>query len=447
MSNISYEKWMESSILKEIGDGEFTHESLKIYQLKKIRQTIDIAKKNRFYRETLKNISAVDIKSFDDIKKLPFTTYIDLENNPKDFICTPLEQISRIVTLKTSGTMGNPKRIAFTEKDLETTVNFFKFGMLNLVHPGQKVLILMPGSSPDSIGQLLKKGLNKAGCEGFVYGPVFNVWDALETMKSDHIDCIVGIPTQVYYLAKLKNTDARYQDIKLKSVLLSADHASKSLCDVVGHAFNCPVFTHYGMTEMGYGGGVECRALNGYHMRELDLYTEIINPKTGQNVEDGTYGEVVFTTLTREGMPLIRYRTGDISRFLPKNCDCSDIFKRLDYIEGRLSEFYPFENGTFLSIGMLDEIIFKLDNVLDYRATIHEKGDKTIIRLEIKPVLPDIPMNFGEIKTLISQDKRINLFLENNTIDIEVTGFRGPIEISNGMQKRKLYWEKGENSD
>ena len=105
------------------------HESLKIYQLKKIRQTIDIAKKNRFYRETLKNISAVDIKSFDDIKKLPFTTYIDLENNPKDFICTPLEQISRIVTLKTSGTMGNPKRIAFTEKDLETTVNFFKFGM------------------------------------------------------------------------------------------------------------------------------------------------------------------------------------------------------------------------------------------------------------------------------------------------------------------------------
>ena len=85
-------------------------------------------------------------------------------------------------------------------------------------------------------------------------------------------------------------------------------------------AFSCPVFTHYGMTEMGYGGGVECAALNGYHMREEDLYTEIIDPITRKNVPEGNYGEVVFTTFRREVMPLIRYRTGDIAGFLPKNC-------------------------------------------------------------------------------------------------------------------------------
>ena len=74
----------------------------------------------------------------------------------------------------------------------------------------------MPGSSPSSIGLLLKKGLNEAGCEGIIYGPVFDIWDALETIKVKEIDCIVGLPTQVFYLAKLKNTDPRYEKFKIK---------------------------------------------------------------------------------------------------------------------------------------------------------------------------------------------------------------------------------------
>ena len=77
---------------------------------------------------------------------------------------------------------------------------------------------------------------------------------------------------------------------------MSADYVPRSICNEVSKSFDCPVFTHYGMTEMGYGGGVECSALNGYHMRDVDLYTEIIDPLTGENVAEGNYGEVVFTT-------------------------------------------------------------------------------------------------------------------------------------------------------
>jgi len=440
MIKTMYEKWMEDKILRETGKKELSSEVLKLYQLNEIRKTISTAKNSKFYGEALKNIKSEDIKNFEDLKRIPFTTSEDLSNNPKSFLCVSLDQISRIVTINTSGTTGVSKRIFFTESDLKATIEFFKYGMLNLVIPGQRVLILMPGSSPSSIGLLLKKGLDEAGCKGIIYGPIFDIWDALETLKLKQIDCIVGLPTQVFHLAKLKNIDRRYTHLKLNSVLLSADYVPRSICNTVGKAFDCPVFTHYGMSEMGYGGGVECSTLNGYHMREVDLYIEIIDPLTGENVTEGNYGEVIFTTFNREGMPLIRYRTGDRARFMPKDCSCNDIFKRLDYVTGRLSESLSFNDGSYISIGMLDEIMFKIDNVLDYKAAI-EKGKRIILNLRIKPVNKQIPVNFIEIENLIKEDKQLGKLIKNNNIMIEFSIITDDIEVSNGMKKRKLELE------
>ena len=440
MTKTMYEKWMENRILKETGEKEISSEVLKLYQLNEIRKTINIAKKSKFYGEVLKNIKSEDIKNFEDFQKVPFTTSEDVSNNPKSFLCASLDQISRIVTINTSGTTGESKRIFFTENDLKATIEFFRYGMLNLVSENQRVLILMPGSSPSSIGLLLKKGLDEAGCEGIIYGPVFDIWDALETLKLKEIDCIVGLPTQVFYLAKLKNTDERYTHLKLKSVLLSADYVPKSICNAVSKAFDCPVFTHYGMTEMGYGGGVECSALNGYHMRDIDIYTEIIDPLTGENVPEGNYGEVVFTTFNREGMPLLRYRTGDRARFLSKNCSCNEVFKRLDYVTGRLSEILSFKDGSYISIGMLDEIMFKIDNVLDYKVTIKD-GKRIILNLSIKPVDKQMPLNFIEIENLINEDKQLTKLIENNNVLLEFGIIVDDIEVSNGMKKRKIEGE------
>jgi phenylacetate-CoA ligase len=93
----------------------------------------------------------------------------------------------------------------------------------------------------------------------------------------------------------------------------------------------------YGMTEMVFGGAVQCEARSGYHMREADLYFEIVDPVRGHSVPDGEIGEIVFTTLTRIGMPLIRYRTGDLSRFIPEPCPCGSSLRRLDKIAGRIA--------------------------------------------------------------------------------------------------------------
>lgn len=437
MVKTQYEKWMEDRIFMENGDKKLSPEGLKSYQLGEIRKTLNIAKKSKFYREKLKDINSDEIKDFGEFNKIPFTTSGDLVNYPKDFLCVSLDEISRIVTMTSSGTMGIPKRIFFTENDLKATSEFFAYGMLNMVIPGQRVLILMPGSSPSSIGKLLKEGLNEVGCEGIIYGPVFDIWDALETIKLKNIDCIVGLPIQVFYLAKLKSTDGRYKNLNLKNILLSADYVPRSLCRAVSRAFSCPVFTHYGMTEMGYGGGVECSALNGYHMREVDLYTEIIDPLTGQNADQGSYGEVVFTTLRREGMPLIRYRTGDIARFLPKNCSCSNAFKRMDYVKGRASEYLKLKNGQMFSIGMIDEIMFGVENVLDYKASISVK-EKVVLSLCIKPVNSQVSIKFCDIENGIRRDKYLGILMKNNNIFIEFSSIIDDIEISNGMIKRKF---------
>jgi phenylacetate-coenzyme A ligase PaaK-like adenylate-forming protein len=131
------------------------------------------------------------------------------------------------------------------------------------------------------------------------------------------------------------------------------------------------------MTEMGLGGGVECEARRGYHLREADLYFEIIDPATGRVLPDGEYGEVVFTTLTRRGMPLVRYRTGDVSRFIPGKCSCGTHLKTLERITHRLAG-RVFIGDRPLTMADLDEALFAIDGVLNFTATLirNEHGDE-----------------------------------------------------------------------
>ena len=124
------------------------------------------------------------------------------------------------------------------------------------------------------------------------------------------------------------------------------------------------------MTEMGWGGGVECEARDGYHLREADLFVEIVDPETGRPLPDGESGEIVVTTLTRAGMPLVRYRTGDISRFHTSPCPCGTVLKRLDRITGRMSDGDCLVSGMSLTQPILDEALFSLPGVMDFSAVL-----------------------------------------------------------------------------
>ena len=435
MGRTYYERWIEACIDYDSVGESLTLNDIRNYQLRKIGETIDYVKENsNFYREKLKSISSHDIKNLDDFAmKVPFTFSEELCNRPQDFLCVPQHMISRIVTLKTSGTSGDSKRVFFTENDLERTIDFFHNGMKYLVSKGDNVLILMPGDYYGSIGDLLRKGLKRLGCNAIVLGPVEDSLEVLDILNQDDIDCIVGIPVQIYQLARFKTSSKKYNGIKLKSILLSADYVPKSIVNVVEKSFNCKVFNHYGMTEMGFGGGVECECTSGYHLREADIYFEIINPISGEVLSPGNEGEIVFTTLTREGMPLIRYRTGDMAKFKTGSCKCSSILPRMDYVKGRILEMIKIENVD-ISIGTLDEAMFNIENLLDYKARF--KNDN-IIQIWTKSIDSEIPINQQVIEEVLKKSNLGSLIIDGKLI-IEYIGEMKDTEISTGMLKRKL---------
>ena len=354
---------------------------LREYQLGALRETLRYVKdRSRFYRERLADISPNGVLAMEDVSRLPFTTATELAECPEAFLCVSPRDIGRIVTLSTSGTTGPPKRLFFTDEDQELTADFFHHGMTTMASPGDRVMIFMPGAAPGSVGDLLKKGLARFGSEGVVYGPIRDDRDALDALLRERITVAVGIPSQLLRLARFGGAARPV----LKSVLLSADYVPLSVTRAIESAWGCAVFGHYGMTETGLGGGVECAARQGYHLREADLLFEVVDPQSGRPVPDGEAGEVVFSTLTRRGMPLVRYRTGDIARFITAACPCGTVLRRLDRVSGRLADTLSLSGGGTLSITTLDELVYADPAVLAYAAALEspDGGERLTLTVE-----------------------------------------------------------------
>lgn len=419
---------LENWIADKIGapDGRLSRTDLEVYQLTRLRETVRLAKgRSSFYAERLKGFSEEDLHSLDDLSRFPFTTEEDIRRNPMSFLCVSQGEIDRVVTLSTSGTTGNPKRLFFTAEDRELTVDFFQRGMSVFTNSGDRVLILMPGERPGSVGDLLVKGLERLGATGIVHGPVTDVARTLDAMERERIDVLVGLPVQVLSLAR---ASAGAIVKPPRSVLLSADHAPDAISRELQRLWDCQVFTHYGMTEMGFGGGVECLARLGYHTREADLYFEIVDPESGRPQPDGEWGEAVFTTLTRRGMPLIRYRTGDLGRFRPLPCRCGTVLKTMDRIRGRVNGRVKIGNGLHLTMADLDEALFPIAGLLDFTATITSESskDRLHVRLEVlndhgPEALPGAARALRTIPAVLSAELRGELLL---SVDLRGESFQ-----------------------
>jgi phenylacetate-CoA ligase len=370
------EPWIreKASIGSGLTKGAFV-EALKACQLRKLNETIDYALNNApFYRRRMAPLPTEALSALSEITRIPFTTPSDLAGNPSSFLAVRQDDVARIVTLSTSGSTGAAKRLFFTEGDLELTVDFFHHGMSTLVRPGQKVAVLLPGERPDSVGDLLVRGLRRMDVDALLYGPVIDPLHAADAIASFGAHCLVGIPTQVLAVAYSHTGFAIGKD-RIESVLLSTDYVPRAITETLEGIWGCRVFNHYGMTEMGLGGGVECEALNGYHLREGDLYFEVVDHETGEVCRDGVIGEVVFTTLTRRGMPLIRYRTGDIARIIPEPCPCGSVLRRMERVSGRWNGTVRLGPDCTLTLSEIDEALFRLPGLLDYRATISKRDN------------------------------------------------------------------------
>ncbi len=369
------EKWIASKISENSCLDNLDQIDLRFHQLEQLKRTVDYARfESPFYRQILQGLSSKCLRSLEDIGQFPFTTSDHLQCRGAEFLCVSQSEIERVVTLRVPGSDTTLRRLYFTKDEVEQTVDFFHHGMSTLVEPGQKVLILMPGERPDTVGDLLVRSLARMGVHGIVYGFVQDAAHALREIDRLNIDVLVGIPTQALSLARHDDC-ALIRSGRIRSVLLSSDYVSPAIVHEIEHVWGCRVFNHYGSTEMGFGGGVECRALHGYHMREADLYFEIVDPQSGKIQEHGQPGEIVFTTLTRRAMPLIRYRTGDLSRFLPEPCPCGSTLRCLERVRGRINDFLKLGTTHWLGTPDLDDALFAVPGLIDYRAVLNDSND------------------------------------------------------------------------
>ena len=358
--------------------------SLASYQFARLKATVELARaRSRYYRERL--AKAPEIETLDDLQRLPFTTAEDVRADPLAFVCVSQDEIARVVTLDSSGTTGTPKRLYFTKADQELTIDFFGVGMSTFTGPGDRVLILLPGETPGSVGDLLAKGLERIGAVPIKHGPVRDPAAARALAVREAATVMVGVPTHLLRLVRTMSPGEPVPPVH--SVLLSTDHVPQAIVHAIESAWGCTVYNHYGMTETGLGGGVDCEARRGYHLREADLLYEVIDPATGLPAAPGEPGEVVFTTLTREGMPLIRYRTGDYGHWIETPCPCGTRLRTLSHITTRLSGPVDLGSGLWLTQPDLDEAIFAVDGVLNFATEVAriEAGPHVSVAIQTTP--------------------------------------------------------------
>jgi phenylacetate-coenzyme A ligase PaaK-like adenylate-forming protein len=225
-------------------------------------------------------------------------------------------------------------------------------------------------------------------------------------------------------------------------MLLCSDYAAPALRRQIEAACGCETFLHYGATESGLGGAVECTVHRGCHIRESDLLVEIVDPDTGSPLPDGALGEVVLTTLGREAMPLIRYRTGDMASLDRSPCRCGGVTARLEHIRGRLA-------GSRLSGGHLlsqdvDDLLFQIPGLLDYRITLDRIGtDRLLVGFVAAPAMAGIEK---EIRRMLLQVPAIHDSLANNELIIgmihRVAGFAASHTVKRTILDQRSIGEK-----
>lgn len=341
-----------------------------------LRRTVAHAlNKSPWYGERLAGIDPRSLDSRADLARLPLMNDADVAAHGPRMICVPQGEVARIVTLQTSGSTGAPKRLHFTRTDLDGTEDFFLHGMRNLVGLSDRVLALLPFSQPDSTGDLLIRALARGGVRCAGQWPPAAPPEVASLVRSEGYSCVAGLPQHLLALAEALPHGL------VKTMLLCSDYAAPALRGRIEESCGCETFLHYGTTETGLGGGVECAAHDGCHVRESELLVEIVCPESGEPVPEDEVGEVVVTTLGRQAMPLVRYRTGDLARLTTRPCVCGGLTARLYDIAGR-RRACVLRGGFSVTSRELDDRIFGVEGLMDYRATLDTDNGRERLVIE-----------------------------------------------------------------
>ena len=374
--------------------------------------------------------------------RFPFTEQADLARNDPPLLVLSQSAVARAVTLETSGTSGPPKRLYFTVDDLEATIDFFHHGMAMLAGPRDRVAIAFPAGGPRGIGEGLAIALRRLGAEPLLAPPFSSGPAELAAWLRDATpDVVAGPPVPLLAAARLALSDGG-APLRVRAMLLSSDHVARSLARAITAACGAEVFEHWGMTETGYGGAVDCACHAGCHLRENELFVEVVDPRTGEPVRPGMLGEAVVSTLRRQGMPLLRYRTGDLARLTGEPCACGSVLRRLGGFSGRIGAGVTLPGGGELTLPLLDEALFAIEGVTDFTAAV-EKGAPATLRLSIgAPASLRTPALLDAVRASLAAAPVAGEALKSGALRVEAA-LADAIVFLRGGKRRLLIQENG----
>ena len=411
------EKWIYDKI--DTGKDGITRKDLEEYQLSRLKRTLDfVYEKSTFYQRLFDKagIKPDDIQALRDLRNLPFTNSSDLAESPYTFLCVSLADVERIYTLSTGGTTGPPKKIFFTEKDISSIIEYMGAAFTTVAilggigSSGYKTALFLPDTGPAGQAGLLARGVEKNGGTAFKMDISLSYQEHLELIKEIKPDILFGSVTRFWRFTQELGQTNKLSEIGVKVVFTTSEYMPQAMKDRIRDAWGCDVYHHYGMTEMGFGGPVECNAHNGFHANEAEFLFEIVDPVTGHTVNAGDEGELVFTTLNREGMPLIRYRTGDLTRLITEPCECGTLtLHRIDRIEKRIVSIVKLESGDGIYPSMFADVICTVPGVIDYETVLSRDGNVDCLILTVEMAGEDA----GILEKVIDKVSQIPVIREN----------------------------------
>ncbi|MBR2152902.1 MAG: phenylacetate--CoA ligase [Clostridia bacterium] len=331
------------------------------------------------------------IKTLEDIKLIPLTTKEDLRDNyPFGMLAVPQNKIVRIHA--SSGTTGNPTVVGYTQKDIDVWAE----DMARLVYA--------VGANSDTVVQIcfgyglftgalgLHYGLEKVGAS-VIPASSGNTEKQLKLMRDFGTNCLVSTPSYALYLAeKSKELGFSMDEYKIRLGLLGSEGTTPEMRDQIEAAWGMFVTDNYGMSEIG-GPGMsgECMERNGLHINEDHFLCEIINSQTLEVLGEGEVGEMVVTTLTKEGMPLLRYRTKDITRITYEPCRCGRTTARMDKIKGRSDDMLKIR-GVNVFPSQVESVLIGLDDIAPhYQLIVRREGFQDTLEVKVE-LLENVPL-------------------------------------------------------
>lgn len=364
----------------------WSREHIEETQIIRLRNTLARVRKCEFYRTRLDEagIGPDTIRHPDDVRKIPFTTKQDLRSQyPTGLLCVPQSEIVRMHC--SSGTTGSPVAICHTKNDINSWADLMARSMFMVGVRKEDVFQNMSGYGLFTGGLGIHFGAERIGCMTIPAG-AGNSRRQIKLVLDFHTTVAHLLPSYALILGQhLQEMGMDPREFPLRIAVVGAEPYSEEYRHRIEDMFNMKVYNSYGLSEMnGPGVGFECLLQNGLHLWEDAYIPEIVNPETGEPVPDGVVGELVMTCLCREGMPILRYRTRDLTRFLPGECACGRHHRRMDRILGRADDMFIIK-GVNIYPMQVEQVIMAFPEVgQNYLILLENDGIGDVMRVQIE---------------------------------------------------------------